>query len=538
MSNVLLQKVHHAIRAMGIPRSPSGIVIAVSGGADSVALLHALVELKRRGRLDCKLHAAHFNHRLRGAESDEDERFVRGLAGRLKASLTVARAKRAPVGSKHSEDELRSVRYRFLYGVAAQHRARFVAVAHTLDDQAETVLMRIVRGAGIRGLAAMREKRELLPHSMKHAKASMPSRKPPVWLVRPFLSVSREEILHYLKGARVGFREDSSNRDIRYLRNFVRSRVMPLLRELNPSVARAFFDLAAFSRQYADFVDFAATEATSFISPKRLKDRTFLKVCDLVQFPPAVRAAVIERELEQLSGAEFTSVHRLAVESLVTGTAGTKTAELVGGVCARRVYGLLTLERKTSHPNERILPAAEGSQPDEASPQALKVPGTTRLAKAGVSIHTTLLSGRNAAKAVAEALTHKDRSGGTVMVQKHLRMGGETPPTSRSAEECAPDRVATLSSECMDADRLVFPLRVRTWRAGDRFRPLGQEHSKKLHDYFVDRKVPRESRAAIPLVCSGREIVWVVGLGIADGVKLTGGTARVLEVRCAARQNY
>lgn len=527
------------------------IVVAISGGADSVALLHALVELNNRHRPGWRLHAAHFNHRLRGAEADDDERFVRRFAARLKVPLTVRRAKTpvtgahgrgAPGGIRVAEDELRTARYGFLYEVARKEGARFVATAHTLDDQAETVLMRIIRGAGIRGLAAMRAKRPLFPFLTGREKAPAKYRSPAVWLVRPFLGIRREEILQYLKEAGIDFREDSSNRDIRYTRNFVRARIVPLLRELNPAVSRALYDLATSARQFSDFVDFAASEAARFVLPKRSKDRTLLKVCDLKRLHPAVRTVVIEREIERLSDGEFTSVHRAAIESLISDTAGTKVLELGGGLHARRVYGVLSLEKAgkprgtatCAHSNGAA--SANGTPDAEAMPPVIvKVPGTTTLPTAAISIRASLLSGREAARVVSAILGRTRASGRSEFARRARCARGNIPAAAQDAFAALSAGPAVPVTEYMDADRLQFPLTVRTWRAGDRFRPLGQRWAKKLQDCFVDRKVPRESRTAIPLVCSGHEIVWVAGLGIADTVKLAPRTKRVLRLQPITR---
>jgi tRNA(Ile)-lysidine synthase len=162
----------------------------------------------------------------------------------------------------------------------------------------------------------------------------------------------------------------------------------------------------------------------------------------------------------------------------------------------------------------------------------LKVPGKTVVPAVRSSVHATLLTGRNADKVVRDLLTRKHSPGRTDLTPKGAHDSARA--RGRTGEDLLPAsaRKARPRVEHLDADRLVFPLVVRTWRAGDRFRPLGQSSSKKLQDCFVDRKVPREERSRLPLVCSGDEIVWVAGLGISDGVRLTDKTSRVLRLRC------
>src|ERR1700688_2222155 len=171
-------------------RPGATVLVALSGGADSVALLHSLIEL--RDRFEVRIVAAHLNHRIRAFESDRDENFVREMCARLGIELRVARARGLDADSANLEERARDARHRFLNRAADALGADFIALAHHADDQAETVLMRILRGAGIAGLAAMSERG-------------------PGRLVRPMLAAYRAEILSYLQARGISFVEDSSN---------------------------------------------------------------------------------------------------------------------------------------------------------------------------------------------------------------------------------------------------------------------------------------------------------------------------------------
>jgi tRNA(Ile)-lysidine synthase len=207
------------------------VVVAVSGGADSVALLRAAAALKSGG--EGRLVAAHFNHALRGAESDRDAAFVEELCERLSVAceMGIAPPHRTEVPSEaRSEAAARQRRYRFLARTAERLGARLVATGHTADDQAETILHRIVRGTGVRGLAGMARRRRLGPAT----------------LVRPLLSFHRAELVAYLDAVGQSYRHDASNDDLRFTRNRIRHTLLPLLaREFNPAVVEALARLGA-----------------------------------------------------------------------------------------------------------------------------------------------------------------------------------------------------------------------------------------------------------------------------------------------------
>lgn len=218
------------------------VLVAVSGGPDSVALLRGLASIDGRGaggQGEGQLIAAHFNHGLRGEQAAADEAFVIELCQRLQIGCRVGRAGENGGGAALSgEAALRTARYQFLSDAARHVGARYVATGHTADDQAETVLHRIVRGTGIAGLAGMRRHRQLIPG---------------VSLVRPLLNVSRREVLDYLAGIGQSYREDHSNADLRYTRNRLRHKLLPhLAAKYNPGVVDAVTRLAALAGEVQD----------------------------------------------------------------------------------------------------------------------------------------------------------------------------------------------------------------------------------------------------------------------------------------------
>ena len=232
----MLQEIESGLRLAGFDNGGT-LVVACSGGPDSTALALALHEL---GPDEARIVVAHFNHRTRGDESDGDEKFVRDLCAKLNVPLTVGSA---PMASDHlSENDARRMRYEFLERVAIERGAKCVAVAHTADDQAETILLRIARGTGVRGLAGMEVDRAMSDGSR-------------VQLIRPMLGLHRSDVEEYLRSVGVVARDDSSNADLRYARNRVRHTIMPALKELNPAAVDAITRLAADARQHRELVD-------------------------------------------------------------------------------------------------------------------------------------------------------------------------------------------------------------------------------------------------------------------------------------------
>lgn len=231
------------------------VLVAVSGGADSVALVRALHQLRIKG--DGRLMLAHFNHRLRGAESDEDQAFVEdlgqelGLEVMLGAREGAGERRRGGDESTASEESLRELRYAFLAQAADKSGARYAATAHTRDDQVETVLLNVLRGTGLGGLAGMPSTRLLTAAAT---------------LIRPLLDVSRDEVLAYLDSLGQTFREDSTNKLTNYSRNRIRHELLPLLeREYNPNIRDALLRLSHLAGEADEEIDRSAAGLASQI---------------------------------------------------------------------------------------------------------------------------------------------------------------------------------------------------------------------------------------------------------------------------------
>jgi len=444
------------------------VLVAVSGGPDSVALLHVLRELAPALRL--RLTAAHLDHRIRGRAAREDAAFVRRLCRGWHVPLVEGRSdvpRRARRKGISLEMAAREARYAFLGRALRRVRAPVVATGHTADDAAETVVLNLARGAGRAGLGGI--PRAAAAHGAR--------------VVRPLLDVTRAEVVAWLERHGVAWREDVSNRDPAYLRNRVRHEVLPFLeRTLNPNLRRTLTRTAELLRSEDDWLE---AVAGSLLRECRAA-RGDLDAGRFAAHPPALQRRVLRQWLAQQgvpSGAvDFAAVDR--VVALAAGRGAGGRTPLAGGWEVCRARGRLGLRR------------ARAARAPAAFRAAVCVPGETLLREQGLDITTGVEPG-----------LVKDRSG-------------------------APGRLparASLRRSAVGRRRLY----VRSWRAGDRMKPLGLRGSKKLQDVFTDAKVPPARRRAVPLFECAGEIVWVPGYRVARGWEVVDPRRACLQIRVA-----
>jgi tRNA(Ile)-lysidine synthase len=322
----LVRAVADSLERLAIARDAM-VLLALSGGPDSVALFHAMLAL--RNRFGYRIAAAHLNHAIRGAESDRDETFVRDLCTRCALDLTVDRAIGLSSDTPNLEERARQARHAFLNTTADRIGADYIAVAHQADDQAETVLMRLLRGAGAAGLAAMAERG-------------------PGRIIRPMLAVTRDEVAAYLKSIDEKFVNDSSNQSSAILRNRIRAEVMPMLeRNYAPGLRGRLVKLASEMRALDDFVGAAARRELESSAT-----RDGLDISRFAGFQPALQAELIRQYIKRAWGSlrriervHIEAIRRLCLEGPPNGSLDIPGLRLV------REYGLLKVaaaERKPS----------------------------------------------------------------------------------------------------------------------------------------------------------------------------------------------
>jgi tRNA(Ile)-lysidine synthase len=311
------------------------ILLALSGGADSVALLHALAAVRRKFHFE--LAAAHLNHGLRAAESDRDEAFVRGLCASMRIELIVERSHGLQKTRGNLEARARAARHRFLSATAERIGADYIALAHQADDQAETVMLRLLRGAGVAGLGAMAE-----------SGAGK--------IIRPLLQVRRSAILDYVGAIGATFVEDSTNASLKHDRNRVRHRLMPLLeRDYAPGLTGRLVELAAEMRQVDDLLGTLAQDSAR----ECLNQDGSLDVDRFKRLHPALASALMRRYVAAAVG-NLQGIDRSHIEALCAlARSGPPNGRIVlpYGWLSRRRYGKLLLLRSEKHND--VAPAFE-----------------------------------------------------------------------------------------------------------------------------------------------------------------------------------
>lgn len=474
------------LRALGAAEPGHGMVVAVSGGVDSLVLLHLL----RFGGAapGSRVVAAHLDHRMR-PESSADALWLRGLARAWNVPLEVGEAERRPT----DQASARQARYRFLERVRRDHGARWILTAHHRDDQAETVLHRILRGTGPSGLRGIRP---IAPLPVADAEPSPPRTLPdgrqPV-LLRPLLPFPRDELEAYARRVGVRAREDPTNRSAHYARNVLRREILPRVEEaVAPGAREALVRLAALVEEEETAWEQVLHRREEEVVLARTERGVWIHRARFLEEPPAVQ----RRLLRWWMASYGVRPHRQATEDAQRfgcSAASGRRLDLPRGLELRRDFHRLWLGRAEDIPSGAIADVPHPEHSGEERPLSLDTPA--RLAE-----------------------------------ERALRVGGRTfrvrwdpsPPTGSPAAS-AGSPPWTLR---VHGPRIRFPLRFRGWRAGDRVRLRGGR--KTLAKAFGERRVPREERGRVPvLVDAHDEVLWVPGVlhGALPGVGEEGEVA-------------
>ncbi|MCX8160265.1 MAG: tRNA lysidine(34) synthetase TilS [Candidatus Saccharicenans sp.] len=464
---MIYQKFKSFVEAHSLFSPQSRLLVAVSGGQDSVALVHLLLELKRDWPgLDIAL--AHFNHQLR-ASAEADERFVRQLARKLGLKLLVGRGRVREFARQNKlnlEEAGRLKRYEFLEKAAEKWGAELVLTAHTMTDQAETVLMRIFRGTGLEGLQAIR------------LRAGQ--------VVRPLLGIKREEIEKYVREKGLKFRVDESNLDTSFLRNRIRLELIPHLeKEFDPEVVSHLAQLALIAQDENE----ALAELIEGLWPVVTRGccgRHKGKNEDRATVPPG-----FELDLRALKQMPVAVARRLVRKFL---------------------HLSLGLESPSYEQTQAVVNLREGQKFSWGKDKVLINEGgwLRRLEKKSTAIKSSLRwDGR-----------------GSLLFGDRWKFTGKVLEARKVGELQYDD-----ASRCyLDASKLEFPLEVRSRKPGDEYRPLGMKGKKKLKDLLREKKTPQAERDLLPVFVSGGRVAWVPGLPIAEEFKVTPTTRKIFVI--------
>ncbi len=455
---MLLTKIKKTIRDNRMLSPGDKVLVAVSGGPDSICLLSILAALRRE--LGISLHIAHLDHGFRGAESAAEARFVAETARQYNIPATIEAYDVEALCRKRGlsvQAGAREARYAFLTRTAAMVNAARIATGHTATDQAETILMRLLRGAGSAGLAGI----------------------PPVrgTIIRPLIEITREEVLRRLSQSGLPFATDPSNAKPLYTRNRIRLEVLPLLKQFNPRVVETLVAGAALLRDEHEALELSVAAVADAITKRSGNGLTIQREAFLA-LHRATRRRLLRRSADELLGApSMLSSSHIEEALLFMASAQTgRTMSLPQGLMLERSYTIFMLGPA---------PAAG------AFAHELAVPGSTIVGECNVVVEAIL---------------------------------------------CNPDEPNQEGNyfwqALFDYDKICLPLQVRNKRPGDWFCPSGMGgKSKKLQDFFVDSKVPRRGRDSLPLLCSGTDILWVMGMRSDERFLAHADTKRGLLVR-------
>lgn len=443
------------------------IVVGVSGGPDSLCLVHVL------HALGVRLVAAHFDHQLR-AESAEDAAAVKLTAANLGIPFAQERADVRAFAQSEGisiEDAGRDLRYAFLFGEARARKAHAVAVGHTADDQVETVLMHLIRGAGTAGLKGM------------SYRSVLPAFDPNIPLLRPLLGTWRSETLEYCESEGLSPRYDRSNDSAEYFRNRVRHELIPLLESYNPRAREALWRTAEIAASDLALVDEHVSLAWRHIVRQEQPRFIRLDSTQLEATSASLCRRLVLRAAQRLMPDAELGFAALDLATAFVSDSASSQLDLGGGLVLTREAGTIFVSI-----GKQSLPLDEWPQMQEDQ--------------------VVLPDGLPAAVSLANGWAFTSTYG----------PAGSSPLDSIHNDA---DRL----SVCLDADTLPAHLELRRPRPGDRFHPLGLGgHSQKLSDVFVNAKLPRRARGKWPLVCSGEQIIWVPGFRPAEEFKLKNST--------------
>jgi tRNA(Ile)-lysidine synthase len=453
-SSDLAERVADTIKKHALLAGGESVLVGLSGGPDSVCLLSILSGLK--GRYGLALHAVYVDHNLRPEETPGEIRFCQDLCREKGINFLVKSIdvlSRAEGLGLNKQEAARDLRYHAFDEAAVEAGAGKIALAHNADDQIETICMRLLRGAGPAGLSGMPAKRGRI--------------------IRPLIEIERTDIESFLSAGKIPFVVDSSNLGMDYFRNRIRKVLVPVMKELNPSLAGTMAHTSSILQEEERYFGIVVTKTLMKMISRKTDSRIELFLSPMESMDTVILRRVLRRAIEEtgsLRGISYTHVEDII--GLVKSGASGKRLYLPRGIRVIRGYALLII---TSEKAGKI------AEYELCPPSEVAVRGTGTVIRA----------------------FHKDVSGDT----------GDG-----------------RSSVLLDAAAMRFPLRIRPRAAGDFFFPLGFGKRKKLQDFFVDAKVPRDERDMVPIVVSGADIVWVAGYRADDRFRIQSGTEKFLRL--------
>lgn len=456
---MLLHRVKRTIGRYHLVNQGDRLVVGVSAGVDSMVLLHLLNACHQT--FDLSLIVAYVNHGIRLDESEKEADLVQKECERLHLPFecgTFNAKEFQKIGKFSLQEAARRLRFHFFEQILQKYGAQKIALGHHADDQVETLLLRLMRGAGLQGL-----------------KGILPIREGKV--IRPLLEVWRHEIEAFAIKNEIPFLVDSSNLKEDYLRNRLRLSLIPLLeKEYQPNLKEILLRTSAILREESDYLEKEAEKAYQDMVKAKGESLAF-QYAAYQSLHPAIQWRVVQKMLRTICGEEKEDLEISRMFRRLKQPTPSFILEFPPGICLEKRYETVSLAKKK----------VESIPPFEVE---LISPGRTFIQEIGKEV-------------VTEEMDVKGQSG-----------------FPKGSSETA----------FLDYQVLQFPLRIRNFRPGDRFQPLGVKGSQKLKEFFIDHKIPRFERSKIPLLVSGERIVWVVGHRIDEYARVSDRTRRILKV--------
>jgi tRNA(Ile)-lysidine synthase len=471
----VLKRVRETIEKHGMLRYGDRVGVAVSGGPDSVALLNALIMIAPEYGIE--LSVLHLNHGIRGASSDNDETFVRkeakskGIPFRSK-SVSVPDIRKKKKGSL--EDISREERYRFFEEIFKEDNLDKIALGHNQDDQAETVIIKFLRGSGMEGLRGMLPVRDGI-------------------YIRPLINVARSDINLFLKKEGIGFVRDESNENVDFLRNRIRNELIPELRDkYNNSLVDTINRTVSILRTEDDFIQKTVEGILADWGISRDENETRIEIKKLAALHEALRQRIIKELLEDKTSSKkgIGYRHVRAVMDLAEGENVSGVLSLPLHVTVSREYDTIILCRNEDVRHSSGLKSGrrnvfEGETTDSFSYQ-VKIPSRITVPDAAMSFRFEFVESDEIDFSLGNAVF-------------------------------------------FDYNKIVPPMYIRNVREGDRIQPFGMEGTKKLSDIFIDKKIPKRTREHIPLVADEKSVLWIPQIALSQRVKITDMTEKVVK---------
>lgn len=466
----MLKQVLDTIKKNNLISYGDGIVVGISGGYDSVCLLHILYCISEEFNL--KLYPVHINHMLRGMEALRDENFVKDLCTSLGLCLHIERidvANKAKINKISIEEAGRNARYEVFNKVALEKSASKIAVAHSRNDQAETILMRIFRGTGLEGLKGIEYKRDNI--------------------IRPLLDIDRKQIENYVNEKGLKAITDSSNLHTDYFRNRIRLNVLP---EINNAaridVTENLIRLSKIVVTDEDFLRYNAEIAYKNACINKSSESVELDLAELMKMHQAMVGRVLRIAIlnccGSIDGIGFVHIDKL-LWLIRDGQTGSRI-DIPHGMMAIKSYSSIIIKK-------------QGEEKELNFEYKLKIPGQTEINAIDAIITTQIFNFDSNASCIDFVNKNKD-----------------------------------IYTKFFDFGKIKFANKldivVRNRRDGDIFKPINSNGTKKLKEYFIDRKIARENRNKFPLIAINKEIIWIIGNKTSDNYKVTENTNSVLMI--------